>query len=278
MAGFSFAIAIAAKGYGYYTLPLNERPHNSQHRFFKPGGDWGHGLGVLGSSMLLLLFLYSARKRSRFGLRFGKIGQWLNIHIFFGIMGPVFVTLHTAFKFGGFVSVSYFSMMTVMLSGFVGRYLYVQIPRALSGDELSMKEMEEKNRHLTKILVGQYHIKPQLLYKIKTFSGVSQNGIPKGFNALLAILKNDLARPFKLRKLKKQILRQNQNVPAGKIHALINIINQKAVLTRKMTLLSSIQPLFHYWHVAHKPFAYVMVIIMFLHIGVTLLFGFRWVF
>lgn len=278
MVGFSFAIAIAAKGYGYYTLPLIERPHNSLHRFFKPGGDWGHGLGILGSSMLLLLFLYSARKRNRFGLRFGKIGQWLNVHIFFGIMGPVFVTLHTAFKFGGFVSVSYFSMMTVMLSGFVGRYLYVQIPRTLSGDELSMKEMDARNKQLTKILVGKYHVKPQLLYKIKTFSGVPQNGNPKGFNALLTILKSDLARPFKLRKLKKRISRQNQNIPAEKLHALISTINKKALLTRKITLLSSIQPLFHYWHVAHKPFAYVMVIIMFLHIGVTLLFGFRWIF
>ncbi len=38
--------------------------------------------------------------RHALGLRFGKIRNWLNIHIFFGIMGPIFVTLHTAFKFG----------------------------------------------------------------------------------------------------------------------------------------------------------------------------------
>lgn len=275
---FSFAIAVAVKGFGYYTLPLKERPHDLLHPTLKPGGDWGHGLGILGSAMTLLLFLYSVRKRNVFGLRFGKIKNWLNIHIFFGIMGPIFVTLHTAFKFGGLVSVSYFSMIAVMLSGFVGRYLYVQIPRTLSGDELSMEEMEERNKYLTKILVGKYSMNPELLYKIKTFSGVHQSENPKRLAALLAIIKNDLTRPFKLRKLKKQILHPNQNIPAGKIHALINVINQKAVLMRKMTFLSSIQPLFHYWHVAHKPFAYVMIIIMFLHIGVTLLFGFRWIF
>lgn len=116
------------------------------HPNMKPGGVWGHGVGILGSAMLLLLFLYSARKRNKFGLRFGKIGQWLNIHIFLGIMGPILVTLHTSFKFGGIVSVSYFSMLAVMLSGFVGRYLYVQIPRSLSGDELSMKKLRKKVR------------------------------------------------------------------------------------------------------------------------------------
>lgn len=103
--GFLFALMVAAKGLGYYVLPIGQRPFSGLHRTLKPGGLWGHGLGILGSSMLLLLFLYSARKRNVLGLRFGKMSYWLNIHIFLGIMGPVFVTLHTAFKFGGIVSV-----------------------------------------------------------------------------------------------------------------------------------------------------------------------------
>ena len=114
------AVLLASYGYRYYVMPIIQRPHSPQHEYLKPGGLWGHGVGILGSSMMLLLFLYSARKRQLFGLRMGKIRYWLNIHIFFGIMGPVFVTLHTSFKFGGIVSISYFSMLAVMFSGFIG--------------------------------------------------------------------------------------------------------------------------------------------------------------
>ncbi|MFQ5677464.1 MAG: hypothetical protein ACE5G1_16365, partial [bacterium] len=249
VSGFTLALAVAAKGVSYYTLPLTERPHDSLHRILEPGGLWGHGLGILGSAMMLLLFLYSARKRFLLGLRFGKIGQWLNIHIFFGIMGPIFVTLHTAFKFGGFVSVSYYSMIAVMLSGFVGRYLYVQIPRTLSGDELSMKEMEEKNKDLAKALIGEYGVKPQFLQEVQAIAGVPSNIDKRGFAVLSTILKNDLTRPIKMRKLKKKVIRENGQIPTEKIDILIDLIKQKVLLTRKMAFLSSIQPLFHYWHV-----------------------------
>ena len=59
----------------------------------------------------------------------GSMPLWLEVHIFCGIVGPVLVTFHTSFKFNGIISVAYWSMMAVMLSGFVGRYLYVRIPK-----------------------------------------------------------------------------------------------------------------------------------------------------
>jgi len=276
--GLSFALLVAIRAYSYYDLPLKERPRSQLHRSFKPGGKWGHGLGVLGSSMMLLLFLYSVRKRRLFGLRFGKVGQWLNIHIFLGILGPILVTLHTAFKFGGIVSLSYYSMLAVMLSGFVGRFLYVQIPRTLSGDALTLKEMQERDQALTRLLVEDYRLSPHSISELRQLTGLPENSTLKGVFALFAILKNDFVRPFRMKELKGKLRRQSGTVPVHQINSLIKTIDQKAVLMRKMALLSSIQPLFHYWHVIHKPFAYVMVIIMFLHVGVTILFGFRWIF
>ncbi|MFQ5750970.1 MAG: hypothetical protein ACE5HI_03150 [bacterium] len=273
-----FALAIAYKGFSYYTLPLELRPHSPLHDSMKPAGIWGHGLGILGSLMMLLLFLYSARKRYLFGLRFGKIRYWLNIHIFFGIMGPIFVTLHTSFKFGGIVTVCYFSMIAVMLSGFIGRYLYVQIPRTLSGDELSMQEMEEKNKIMNRLLVEKYKINALILNHIQSVSGLKEGRKLQGFSIVLQIMKNDLMRPLKMRALKKLIHGQNKNIPSKEIYNLAALVKQKSLLMRKMAFLSSIQPLFHIWHIVHKPFAYVMIIIMFLHIAVTLLFGYRWIF
>ena len=270
------AVLLASYGYRYYVMPIIQRPHSPQHEYLKPGGLWGHGVGILGSSMMLLLFLYSARKRQLFGLRMGKIRYWLNIHIFFGIMGPVFVTLHTSFKFGGIVSISYFSMLAVMFSGFIGRYLYVQIPRALSGEELSLKEAQSKHDLLTRMLSEEYHLDERTLKRIDRLAALPHIG--DGWSNLLRVVRDDLGWPMKMHALKRDLRRRYDQLPAERLHTLLAIIQEKSILQRKMKLLSSIQRLFHYWHVAHKPFAYVMIIIMFIHVGVTLLFGYKWIF
>jgi len=59
---------------------------------------------------------------------------------------------------------------------------------------------------------------------------------------------------------------------------MIRLAREKAILTRKRAFLKSMQSVFHYWHVAHKPFAYVMVVIMFVHILAAITFGYRWIF
>ncbi len=50
------------------------------------------------------------------------------------------------------------------------------------------------------------------------------------------------------------------------------------ITNRRIERLDIMQNLFRYWHVAHLPFALVMLIIMVIHVGVTLLFGYRWIF
>ncbi len=97
--------------------------------------------------MMLVPFVYMGRKRLRRSSGAALRG-WLEVHLFCGIVGPVLVTLHTSFKFNGIVSAAYWSMMIVMLSGFVGRYLYVRIPRSLRGVELSRAELDAQAQHL----------------------------------------------------------------------------------------------------------------------------------
>lgn len=53
---------------------------------------------------------------------------------------------------------------------------------------------------------------------------------------------------------------------------------EEAALERRIERLKKMQKLFTYWHVAHLPFAIIMLIIMLIHVGVTLAFGYRWIF
>ncbi|NUM60942.1 MAG: hypothetical protein HUU44_02195, partial [Ignavibacteriaceae bacterium] len=149
--GISVAILLGVNGYQYYSTPLEERFFSSQHELLKPSGYWGHGFGIIGTLMMIIgVSTYMIRKRYRKFFNFGYLKHWLEFHIFLCSVGPVLVLYHTSFKFGGIVSVSFWSMVLVVLSGVVGRFIYVQIPRTIQGQELSINELSSMKEDLAK--------------------------------------------------------------------------------------------------------------------------------
>ncbi len=52
----------------------------------------------------------------------------------------------------------------------------------------------------------------------------------------------------------------------------------ESALERRIERLKRMQELFRYWHVAHLPFAIIMLVIMLIHVAVTITFGYNWIF
>ena len=97
---------------------------------------FGHGLGILGFILMLMTeTLYSLRKRSR-SVRWGRMSAWLQMHIFMGLVGPYMVLLHTSWKFNGLAGVTTLLTIIIVVSGFIGRYIFTRIPRTLDGLEI----------------------------------------------------------------------------------------------------------------------------------------------
>src|ERR1035437_6295829 len=70
-------------GNSYYKLPVELRFYHPLYQQLKPSGIIGHGLGVIGSLILLFgLFSYMARKRLKVFSRLGVLKYWLEFHIF----------------------------------------------------------------------------------------------------------------------------------------------------------------------------------------------------
>lgn len=275
VAGFAFIAFMFVQGLRYYLMPLSQRPHEAMHTALKPGGLWGHGFGIIGSAMILLLLFYSARKKKKLGLRFGPLRIWLDVHIFFGIMGPLLITLHTALKFNGIVSISYFSMVLVALSGVFGRYIYMQIPRDPAGHTLSLAQIHERMDKLEEDLQRDDRVAKGAREAIKKFArpGGEQR---RGLSVFFTSLGQDVTMRFRLRGLKKKMRRMGVDVRSTQ--EIASLCRESLLLQRRIAALDTMQRLFHYWHVFHRPFAYIMLIIMVLHVGVTVAFGYRWIF
>ena len=97
---------------------------------------FGHGLGILGFILMILTeTLYSLRKRTR-SASWGKMSTWLQFHIFMGLVGPYMVLLHTSWKFNGLAGATTLLTLIIVVSGFIGRYIYTRIPRTMEGLEI----------------------------------------------------------------------------------------------------------------------------------------------
>jgi hypothetical protein len=104
-----------------------------------PSGElYGHALGILGFILMLLTeTLYSLRKRSRTRVaRWGRMSEWLQFHIYTGIVGPYMVLLHSSWKFNGLAGATMLLTVIIVISGFIGRYIFTRIPRTLEGVEI----------------------------------------------------------------------------------------------------------------------------------------------
>jgi hypothetical protein len=264
-------------GLSYYMTPLMERPHHPLHQNVKPGGIRGHGLGILGTMMMLLLLFYTLRKKNIIFKGVGKIGDWLDFHIFLGIMGPLFVILHTSFKLNGIVAISFWSMILVALSGILGRYLYLQIPRNISGHEVNLKELENTNENILNHIETNYSIDRTLVSKFETMIVGKLYPDKSELATLISFLLADIFRFFRINKIRK-ILRRTTRLSKKQIKILLSLMKRKAYIHRRLILWNKIHQLFHYWHVFHKPFAFIMYIIMMVHVALTIVFGYTWIF
>lgn len=249
---FLALVGIGYYGFSFYNTPLDERylPYpstNEAYKLFSPSGLIGHGVGIFGTLFILIgVVSYMFRKRMKALSRVGTLKYWLDFHIFMCTLGPILVLYHTTFKFGGIVSVSFWSMVIVWASGIIGRYLYVQIPHSIEGRELSLQEVQTMKDELDYELENRYKI-------------------------TLNALKSE-----KFSEIKKELYAQN--LSKNDVGQIISLIKSERRLARRIQRLTQMQNLFRYWHVAHLPFALIMLIIMVIHVVVTLLCGEFWIF
>lgn len=276
-------LVIAGYGYDYYTLGALQRPLSPKHEILRPSGTIGVKLGMFGVLLFFLIYLYPLRKHWGWLGRQGNSRHWLDFHVVLGATAPIIIAFHSCFKFGNIAGMAFWSMLVVTLSGFVGRYLYSQIPRGLTAAELSRKEMLEREEKLRKELAEQratFGFSVEALYQLPTADDVARTST---FASLLSMFLIDFKRPFKASWVR---LRQAGFGPwlfsfcglfptrDRKLERAIRVAQNEATLSKHILFLTRTQQVFKLWHVVHRPFSYAFAILAILHIGIALFMGY----
>ncbi len=248
-------------GYTYYNTSLEERFYHPHHSWFKPSGLYGQGLGIIGTFMIAFgVSIYIARKRYNFLSKYIRLKYLLEFHIFLCTLGPILILFHTAFKFGGIVSIAFWSMVAVVLSGVIGRFIYIQIPRTIEGRQLSLNEVKDMKTDLASVLNEKFELESNTIEIVTNLiSGENNSNGQKTLNNLRKVL-------------------NRKDLPNEHRKSIIKMVKHEISLAGKIARLETMQRLFKYWHVVHMPFAIIMLIVVIIHVAVTVTFGYKWIF
>jgi hypothetical protein len=161
-------------------------------------------------------------------------------------------------------------MVAVALSGFFGRYLYQQIPRNMLGETLGVEEIEARNESLLVELSTTYAMDDRTAAILEDIAlrKLEHRAAPM---ALLML-------PFLNSILARQLQRWSVRYLEGDRTAAAKLAKTWVLQTRRLRLFHLIRDLFHYWHVFHKPFAFIMILVMTVHVAVAVALGYVWKF
>lgn len=279
----TLVVIVAMYGFDYYGLSSLDRPHSPKYRLLRPSGVIGIKLGILGLAMFAIIFLYPIRKRWQWLQSKGSSRHWLDFHVLLGLFAPLVIALHSSFKFQGIAGMAFWVMLSVALSGIVGRYLYSQIPRRVNSAELSLRESRELREQLVQRLSTQKLIPERLLeplFRLPSEEQVARWPLMFCLGYMIAL---DLFRPFRVARIRLGQLGLIQKLssvcgllPTGHrdLEAVINLAREQSSLSKRIVFLSRAQQVFHLWHVVHKPFSYSFIVLALVHIAVVIALGY----
>jgi hypothetical protein len=223
---------------------------------------FGHSIGILGFILMLMTeTLYSLRKRSR-SARWGRMSEWLNFHIFTGIVGPYMVLLHSSWKFNGLAGVVMLLTVIVVISGFVGRYIYTAVPRTADGIEIEASALEE-----------QIALADLELQRLLDNSEVAVRGLVQNMAAASAAPGTQVSLIIGRalsdwnERLRWWVMKSRFEGKARlQAEQLEKLLRRRRLLQRQVASLAMARRLLALWHAVHVPIGMVLFTAAFIHI------------
>ncbi len=277
-------------GLEYYLTPFELRPFSDVHDLFKPAGLIGLGFGIVGTAFVTIgVGAYALRKRVPWLGRLGSLKYWLELHMFLCTLGPVLVLFHTTFRITGIVSIAFWSMMVVGVSGLFGRYIYARIPKMINGQFMTLEQLREQKQELFDTLVEVFGNQARQLEELLN---ITPKAKPTGFlRAWILAIRYNFARRSARKKINRfldhkpnrrgaRISDRNtyQERPVFLRETVIGLVEEQIQLERRIALLMPFQLVFRFWHITHIPLSVIMFLVIIVHISIAVLFGYTWVF
>ena len=231
------------------------------------GGTWyGYTLGIIGALLILWLSVLGMRKRAITAGHWSLKG-WTSAHVYLGLSLVIVATLHAGFQFGWNIhTLAYALMMFVILSGVIGVFFYVYVPRRMSNNRAEMGQAD-------------------MLAEIMSLDSLLDDAAQPLDNRYIPIVRKAIEKTKMGGSIFRRVSLNNKGCQTRKAleffrlemrnvdsEARSNILNMISVLERKNSLLMRIRKHIRYktflqiWLYIHIPFTFALFAALIAHI------------
>lgn len=267
--------AITVAGLSYYLAPRGERVRSALHPLLKPSGSVGLVLGIFGLALFLFMWLYPLRKHWRALAWTGGLPSWLRVHTVAGLVVPAVVAVHAGWRFEGVIGLGYFAMLLVSLSGIVGRFLYVHIPRGQAGLELSLDEVANERRAIVTRIAAATGMLPAGVERMLAPETAPGARLGTGA-AMVHLVTSDFSRARAAALLRRRLEEQRPGatpLDRAAVDDVLRLARREMALAQQVRVVDATRRLFGLWHVAHRPVAITALLAVVIHVVVTVAVG-----
>jgi len=221
--------------------------------------------GYVGTALMVLSMAYLLQRR--FGW-FGKTATnqfWLDVHLMTGFVGPLFILLHSALRLTTWVSIPFWSMTAVVVSGVLGRYLYTLVPSLTSKHDLEILDHRRAITELAKDHAAAGDYAYQLMDREAQRSAAAWE---IGLVPLLVwVMADDLRRMWTRGRDRRALGRL---APSRIARQIARRIDRVVFFERRKELAPRGKSLLRSWKRVHVPFSVVLLVTMVAHIVIAL--------
>ena len=260
--------ALLWRGYDFYSLGLDARVDHDDFRLLSPGEVVGHGYGIVGTALFLVNLAYVVRRRFP-RLPLGPMRVWLDMHALSGLVGSLLILFHSAFQLRTpIATVTAGSLVLVVLTGFVGRYLYALSPKVDT-------QLQQANIDALGALVPGLGDKTRAVMERIPITDVG------GSASLLFVLRT-LPTWFGEGRSRRREIRGLESdrisaLDSGERLLARRALRQVASLAAQEARTMAASTLLRTWRGLHRLLAVLMLLTVSVHIAVAWFYGYRWV-
>jgi hypothetical protein len=240
-------------------------------KYYTPRSNFGFYLGVVGSLMMLAMLLYPLRKHVRFMQRWGALKHWFRWHMIMGIVGPTLVLFHSTFHLRSTnATVALFSMLGVVISGIIGRFIYTKIHYGLYGRRATLEKIQAEFAGHSNDAKSRLHFAPRVEQWLQSFERDSmqldRSFTSHLFSPLTIGLKRSILAFRCARELRRTLKTERHPEFRGGASEAIHLTSSYLRECERVAQFSTYERFFSLWHMLHVPLIYILAACTIFHI------------
>jgi len=240
-------------------------------KYYTPRSGFGFYIGAIGTLMMLGLLAYSLRKHVPWMQRWGALKHWFRIHMIMGIIGPTLVLFHSTFHIRSTnAAVALGSMLGVMISGIIGRFVYTKIHYGLYGRRATLETVKEAFCGQADETRSRLHFAPRVEQWIQSFERSATQPDRSIGASVWHFLTLGLTRSvieFRCARELQRLLRSERRPEFHKgAPEAIALVSSYLREVERVAHFTTYERLFSLWHVLHIPLIYLLAASTVFHI------------